>query len=275
MPVSFQCTDKEDVGEHCYRVHAPDPETDWVGELAREYVGLRTACGTPLVDVSLDGLEDIVDVTAIRARLHAAAIPRRRQGNFDVVRSDFGETMAYSLLEQEYATKFGYKSVRDRELVQSPGRGIDAVGVEEGAKLTLVLGETKVSDEDRCPPRVVDENDDSMRNQHRGHMEDRTVTANKLLDWARRIPDPELQERFFRAALLLERDMWDRLRVVACCVLVRPAERFAKGDYGTFYSDAVDFAPADVRFLTVCLPERVEPTVQTWYDAVGSTEAAA
>lgn len=275
VPVSFQRTDTEDVGEHCYRVHAPDPESDWMEELAQEYVDLRTACGTPLVDVSLDGLENVVDVGALRARLQAATIPRRRRGNFDVVRSDFGETMAYSLLEQEYGTQFGYKGVRDRELVQQPGRGIDAVGVEDGAKLTLVLGETKVSDEDRCPPRVVDENEDSMRNQHLGHMEDRVVTANKLLDWGRRIADPELQERFFRAALLLERDMWDHLRVVACCVLVRPAARFAKGDYGTFYTNADDFAPANVRFLTVCLPEGVEPVVQTWYEVVGRTEAAA
>jgi hypothetical protein len=90
----------------------------------------------------LDGLT--FGKQAIENRLRQAAIPPRGGGNFAVPRSDFGETVAYCLLEERFGTRFGYKSIRDRELPRLPGRGIDAIGIEytENGPLRLVLGET-------------------------------------------------------------------------------------------------------------------------------------
>jgi len=57
----------------------------------------------------------VIDDKGVLARLKGACVPFRREDNFDVVRSDFGETLAYALLEQTDGTAIGYKSVRDRE----------------------------------------------------------------------------------------------------------------------------------------------------------------
>src|SRR5207237_641083 len=77
---------------------------------------------------------------------------------------DFAETISYCLLADVFKTRFGYKSLRDRELVQLTGRGIDAIGieVEENGDIRLVLGETKLSDEAKSPPAVVDKGDDCL-----------------------------------------------------------------------------------------------------------------
>jgi hypothetical protein len=208
VTVPFILRDSEAVGDHSFNVHGVDAEANWIDPLAESYVQLRTQCSAPVEDVSLDGI-DVVNTDAIRARLRQACVPRRRGGPFDIVRADFGEVVAYAVLEQEYGSTLGYKGVRDRELVALPGRGIDAIGVEDGPRLTLVLAETKVSDEDRTPPRVVDATDDSLREQHRGHMADLITTANKVFEWGRRAGEADLQAKFFRAALLLERQRWD------------------------------------------------------------------
>jgi hypothetical protein len=193
-----------------------------------------------------------------------------------------GEVLGYELLEQEYQTRIGYKSVRDRELPQLPGRGIDVIGVEletPGAdgklRLRLLLGEVKVSDENRCPPRVVDANDDSLREQHRAHMAERGHTVSKVFQQAQRTIDSGARDLLFAAGLFLEREAWERVRVIACSVLVRSQRRCADGDCGTFYESPGDYAPATVRFLTIELPEDVETTVTKWVEKVNALETAA
>jgi hypothetical protein len=117
---SFHC------GEHRFEAIAPDDGQDWLATVASEYSALRTRCALPLEDVSLDGIT-VVGVEHLRARLRSATIPAYSAGNFGIVRSDFGETLCYMLLEQSYGTRFGYKGVRDRELINLPGRGIDSI----------------------------------------------------------------------------------------------------------------------------------------------------
>jgi hypothetical protein len=264
VPIPLSAAEVENDGGHAYRVHRLDANTDWLAQLAQTYVALRTECAVPITTVSLDGV-DFVDGAGVLARLTGACLPFRRDDNFDVVRSDMGETLAYAALEQSDGTSIGCKSVRDRELRQAPGRGIDVVGVEPGPKLTLVLGEVKVSDEAKCPPKVVDKAKDGLRKQHLAHMADRQATADKIWDQSRRVNDAALRDKLFASALLFENERWDQLRVVACCVLVRSNARYAVGDLGSFRSSPADYAPADVRFIVITTPDAVEATVKTWH----------
>lgn len=251
--VNFTVSENHDQGDHVLR--CLDVDGGWHPELAHRYVQLRTECQFPINPVVIDGIE-LLDTEGVRHRIAAATVPHSVGGNFDVVRSDMGEVFTYAVLESEYGTVFGYQSVRDRELIQLPGRGIDAVGIEvNGERLTLCLGEAKVSDAAASPPAVVDAADDSLRNQHRGHMADRDKTSQKLWDLARRARSQDLQNLFTTAALLFEQEAFDKLEVIVCCLLVRPSHRYTVADFGSFATTPGDYAPAKVRFLVVRLPD--------------------
>lgn len=138
---------------HLYLCLEPETQSEWLQKLAETYVQLRSDSPTPISPEVFDGLS-VVDITAIQSRLRQSTLPTRIGGNLDVIRSDFGEVSSYIALEQLFSTMLGYKSVRDRETIQLTGRGIDAVGVESEddlPQITLVLVETKVSDEDASP----------------------------------------------------------------------------------------------------------------------------
>jgi hypothetical protein len=277
VAVSFTSLQDDSEGVHRYQVFAESGDPAWLESVAKEYVALRTATAAPLSEVSLEGI-DVVSVDLVQKRLAQAVIPHRKSSPLDVVRSDFGEVLLYALLEGEHGTKLGYKSIRDRELIQLAGRGIDAVGVEdcpEPGCIALVLGEAKVSDEDRSPPRVVDAANDSLREQHLGNLADRGATADKIFDQSRHVANAEVRNRLIAAALLLEDERWDKLRIVACCALVRSTARLAPGDFGTFRATPSDYTPAAIRFLVVRLPESVEDTVTKWYQIVQRLQAAA
>ncbi len=259
---------------HSFRALKLDDDSEWINPVAVEYVRLRSECAQPLADISLDGIE-VLSVDRISKCLKNATIPERRFDNFDVVRSDFGELLCYMLLEQEYETRFGYKSIRDRETTQQPGCGIDAVGVEEddeGTPLTLVLSEVKVSNEAASPPRVVDKSNDCLRNQHLSHLRNPVATAKKIWDMSRRSPDYSAQTLLFTAALYLQDNQLDKLRLIACCVLVRPHCKYTKADFGSFQQCPDDYKPALIRFLVVCIPDDVEKVVQNWYATIKRTE---
>jgi hypothetical protein len=189
-----------------------------------------------------------------------------------VTRSDFGETLCYMLLGQEYSTIFGYKSVRDRELINLPGRGIDAIGIENDGKLTLVLGEVKVSNANASPPQVVDASDDSLRNQHLGYLRELNITAKKIWNLSRHVLDATVRDLLFTALWCLEEQRLDKLQLVACCVLIRPRNRYTVKDFGSFVKRPADYEPARIRFVVVCIPGDVEEVVDNWYATVKTTE---
>jgi hypothetical protein len=264
VSLEFDVISEQVIGNHNYIAWLV--KGNWQQEIANEYRNLRTSTKFPLEPISLDGLE--FSVEAIKKRISANTIPERRGGNFDVVRSDFGEVIAYMALEQAYGTQFGYKSVRDRELIHLPGRGIDGVGVELADKLKLVLTETKVSHDTRTPPRVVDIQEDSLRNQHLAHNTD-SKTCKKIWDLARRTTTAELQNLFIKAALLFEARNFELLDVITCCVLVRPHGVYHSNDFGTFMSSPDDYHPGKIRFLIVCIPSdqgnNIESVIDEWF----------
>jgi hypothetical protein len=214
----------------------------------------------------LDGI-GIFDVSGIKKRLQEATIPLQGMGNFDVVRSDLGEVLAMMVLEQEYGTQFAYKSVRDREVCQLAGRGIDAIGIENAERLTLLIGEAKVSAESGSIPKVVDRSKDSLSKQLKGHMKAHTETGRKLWDIVRRTTDANLQSLFITAALYWEEKCWDKLAVVCCATLVRPKSLYKRRDFGSLWESPEQTSPASVRFLILCVQESIDNAVKKFYEA--------
>jgi hypothetical protein len=265
-------------GPHHFATHKPLQMNLWLKNVANEYVKLRTECTIELpATLDLSGI-GVLDASNLQTRLAKALVPKAdtHRKAFSVTRSDLSEVAAYMLLERSFDTEIAYKPVRDRELIQLPGRGIDAVGIEVGEKLMVVLGEVKFSDENSSPkaPQVVDVSKDCMRTQHLGHISEIDQTISKIWDCARRAKDPKLQELLFAAAIYLEDKMTDAVEIVSCCVLVRPEARHSAGDFGTFKDSPEKFSPANVRFLVWVLPGDIDSILADWVAAVEAERLA-
>lgn len=251
-------------GAHRYTVLGPKDSDKFLRSIASEYVTLRSETLHPLRELSLENVQ-VVSVDALRQRLQAAVIPPRGTGGMAIARSDFGEMVALHVL-QKGGTSFGYKSLRDRELVKLPGRGIDAVGLEKTTPLTLLLGEVKVADEDRTPPRVVDTTKDCLRKQHRAHLREKKETLDKIWNLARFTRDADLQDLLFQALLLYEQGR--PITIVCCSFLIRSKSRYKPGDFGSFRAKPDDYHPGVIRFFIVCTDDDVDTTIDRWHQMV-------
>jgi len=236
--------------------------------MAQEYIRLhaRSEERIEAIRSRLEGLD--LDVTNVAKRLQRDSLPVRRHDNFDVVRSDFGELLCYMLLERDYTTVIGTKSIDLRELTDSAGRGIDAIGIEEeGDQYALVLCEVKVSDERVSPPRVVERNEDSLKNQHLAHIANLyEETKKKVWRSAKLARDPKVREVLDVVGVLLDEHLLEHLKIVACSVLVRSTATHQLRDFGCFYTDPAQFQPAAIRYLIACVPGTIDDIIREWYD---------
>jgi len=256
---------------HLFIVMRLSYDSGWLEVLAEQYIEMRSQIQALLSQVTDDGVPGF-DMSNLMARIKEAAIPyperNPKRKNFSIIRSDLGEALNYVLLEQTYATKFAVNLVADRELVSAPGRGIDAIGIEEDTDvLRLVFSEVKVSSDRNSPPSVVDGSDDSMHHQHLGHVSNRKITANKIINAATKAKTPEIKALFLRAALLFEVANGE-MEVVAHCFLVRPEACYTPADFGKFKNNPSAYTPANVRFAIACVPEDIDKVETSWYDTI-------
>ncbi|GCE17656.1 hypothetical protein [Dictyobacter kobayashii] len=271
MTAPFVQTDNFDSDAHHFRVYEPvvQEDVEWLYPIAEEYIKLLTHHEAPLTMLKPVTSEAVMDLLTVQKYMRKASIPSYKKGNFNVVRSDFGELLCYMLLEKEYKTLFGVKSIFSRELRDAAGRGIDAIGIEMGDVLTLVLCEVKVSDEKPSPPRVVDYNEDCLSKQHRYHLAHLAeATKDKIWRAALRTRDEDVAELLMAAAIYLEEQELDKLRIVVCNVLIRPKSKYTKADFGSFRTQPVQYDPADIRFLIACVPDNVDVIIKEWYDVI-------
>ncbi|UOB52922.1 MULTISPECIES: hypothetical protein [Acinetobacter] len=276
MPWGSNLISNLDNKPHVFRVHEPLDLQAWLGTIATEYVALRSECVIPFTSsLNVAGL-GLFDVASIQARIQQACTPSPdlHRGNFSVTRSDLSEVAAYLALEKGFNTQIGFKLTRDRELITLPGRGIDAIGIENidkqnGDKLVVVLTEVKFSNEKsgKKPPQVVDSKskDDCMSKQHKEHIKNLKITANKLIECSRKTKDENLRDQYLIAGICLGEDDWEQyIDLVSCCILVRPKEHHTVVDFGSFYESPSDFAPANIRFIVISLPEKIEKIMNDW-----------
>lgn len=180
-----------------------------------------------------------------------------------------GEVLAYMLLTQEYGTLIGYKSVRDRELIDLPGRGIDVIGVENGEKIRLILGEVKVSNAEDSS-NVVDYNDDAISKSLEKHIQQHGITSRKLWSIIPRTRDIHFREMLEVAALYWDHKMWTHLSVICSGILVRPEEKYKKEEFGKLIKEPKLVDPAKVRFLIICMQNDLEDLADQLHRLIGA-----
>ena len=270
MTVPFSLVGNFDIEPHHFRIYEAinSASDDWLESLAEEYVRILSHTETSLRTIR--GSEDTgMDMSLVNRYVRKASIPKYEEGNFGVVRSDFGELICYMLLERDYGTKFGVKSIYERELRDRPGRGIDAIGIEERDLLTLVLCEVKVSDDQSSPPGVVDHGSDCLSKQHQYHLENlNEKTKNKVWRTVQKTRDSKIATLLTAAALCLEENKLDRLHIIVCNVLARPKAMHRQSDFGSFKRDPARYNPAAIRFLIACIPDDVNVIISKWYGLV-------
>lgn len=270
--VMFALAKNLDRGTNIYRRYDPnDGLEDWLNKLAEEYVSLRSEFVISLTEISFEGIEAF-STDQLREVIRRTTVPDPIGGNFDVVRSDLGELCSYLLQETVFSTRFAYKGIRDRELAGWPGRGIDALGVENYGNLNLVVGEAKVSGENASPPQVVDSSKDSLRNQHLRHITDLPNTIQQVFNTAKQARDEVTRSLFLIAGMYAQEGRWDRLNLISSSILVRCSEHYTDNDFGSFFLSPEDFAPSQIRFLVVCIPTDMPGLEMAWNDAVLSAK---
>lgn len=271
MPITTEEMLREADERHLFLVMRLSYETGWLEVLAEHYIEMRTQLQKTLVGISDDDIPGF-STSFLQARIKEAAIPypekNPKRKNFSIIRSDLGESLNYILLDQMYRTKFAVNLVADRELVTAPGRGIDAIGIEEDDDLLrLVFSEVKVSSDKKSPPGVVDGSSDSMHHQHLGHIGDRKVTADKIINAAQKAKEHDVRMLFLEAAMRFDHNAND-LEVVAHCFLVRPETCYTPSDFGKFKTSPGAYAPANVRFAIACVPEDIDKVEAAWYETI-------
>lgn len=260
----------ETLEEHVYRTYLIAREPDLLDRLALEYVHLRSALRVPLSNVLIDGIE-IVNEAELQRLLVRATTPARRPGPLDIARADFGELLAYIALREMFGTRFGWLPLRDREVASQPARGMDLVGIEDDPNtplITVIMHETKVSEDTASPPQVVDSGDDCLRAQHLAYIGDSELAARHILDAARRAEDEDVRDRLLLAGLYVQSDRRDRLRLIASSSLVRSLSVYRPSDYGSFRSTPQRYLPLPIRFLIICTADAVSAVVTAWYERV-------
>lgn len=255
--------------KHTFRTIEPKELQTWLEALAEEYVALRTATETQLTPISVKGL-GLFKTEDLEELLKASVVPAPKMGSLSITRSDLSELASYIILEDEYNTQIGLKLIRDRELIDAPGRGIDVVGIESETEddISLVLTEVKFSDEGKAPPQVVQPGKDSLKKQHYAHVREKERTFSKLMDCGRKVRDEKLKNLYFKAALLFRAQHWDSLNLTYCSVLVRPAAKYSEDDFGCFRKEPGSFDPGVIRFVILRLPGDMKQILDSWHAVV-------
>lgn len=259
-------------GVHRFRVMTPDHD-EWLEGLARLYRELRTATRVPLADLGLGGVEfDTKDLAVILAKTQ---IPTRLgtggPKQLAVERSDIGELALAIVGEVIHGYQYGYRSIRDRELVDQPGRGIDQIGVKEvtlesgDLVCVLSLGEAKLSVDKKSPPGVVDSSKDSLRKQHIGHLAEREESIKKVIGAGQKTADPVVAKQLIRAGMLWSKDS-ELLTVRSTSMLVRDNSH-KETDFGTFRSAPSDFDPGHIDFTILVIDtDDIETVVERFLE---------
>ena len=191
----------------------------------------------------------------------------------DIYRSDLGELLLTyyfeSKLPEDERFIIPHKNITNRELAAQPGRGLDAVGYKvNDERISLLIGEGKVSHQAKNPPDVVDYTNDSIYNTQIKFKNNKDLLINRLSDYWRNLTD-EAAEKVGLVLLLLEFGRESEFDLVFGCALLRDVSCVKiNEDYGKFYTQSTDFDPHHVTFCIMSLDKNVTETIDLFYDKV-------
>lgn len=194
----------------------------------------------------------------------------------DIYRSDLGELLTTYYFEEKLPEGERYviplKNISIRERYDMPGRGLDAIGYRKEAdgSYTLLLSETKVSDEKRNPPQVVHDTADSIYKTQKAHHDDLPMVLQRLTDYVRKVSSSEDLAILGCIVIMIGNGQSDRINITYGCGLVRDTtcgnnER----DFGKMKTNVEEFRPGNVDFAVFSFTQKtIEETVDLFYHKV-------
>lgn len=191
----------------------------------------------------------------------------------DIYRSDLGELLLTyyfeSKLPEEERFIIPHKNITNRELADQPGRGLDAVGYRiKDNRITLLVGEAKVSYQQKNPPDVVDYTNDSIYKTQIKFKNNKALLVKKLSDYSRGLTD-EAAEKMGLVLLLLEFGKEKEFDLVFGCSLLRDVSCVKiNEDFGKFYTQQTDFDPHHITFCIMNLDKNISETIDLFYEKV-------
>lgn len=191
----------------------------------------------------------------------------------DIYRSDMGELLLTyyfeSKLPAEERFNIPHKNITNRELAAQPGRGLDAIGYRmSGERIQLLIGEAKVSHQNKNPPDVVGVTDDSIYNTQIKFKNDKGLLISRLSDYCRHLKD-EAAEKIGFILLLLELGKEKEFDIVFGCALLRDVSCVKiDEDYGRFNTDKKDFDPHFIAFSIMSFDKKIPDTIDLFYNRV-------
>lgn len=278
--VTFQLEYQDVVDEHRFEVydclgHGASTLEDELAERVRElYIDreeLRAA-----VEQAATGLGDVTDPTALDAlvqRVTEAVVPvpeanPMQPAHLDLARNEVAEVIAYAAVEEIHGAVIPAKRIRDKEVPGQPTRGLDLLSLVVAPTLKLLVTEVKASSSASSPPGVVGSGADSLHSQIQSLVSDVDRLLREL-EWSRKHCDDDgIRDAVVRAMLLLS--LGD-LPILAAPVLVRPVDRYATTDFGSFRLSPGDYPPALIAFCIARIAGTLEQLAKDVYTKARAT----
>lgn len=255
----------------------------FIDKFAERYVQQRSSVSTEIMDKAA-ALDCGLDTTALLKIIRSNSCfvdPEREAGRTpspvnDIYRSDLGELLTTYYFEEKLPEGERYiiplKNISTRERYDMPGRGLDAIGyrVEPDGSYTLLLSETKVSDEKRNPPQVVHSTADSIYKTQKAHHDELPMVLQRLTDYVRKVSSVNEFAVLGCIVVLMNNGAADRVKVTYGCGLVRDYTCVDKErDYGKMKTQAEDFRPGEVDFAIFSFTQKtISETVDLFYHKV-------
>ena len=194
----------------------------------------------------------------------------------DIYRSDLGELLTTYYFEEKLPEGERYiiplKNISTRERYDMPGRGLDAIGyrVEADGSYTLLLSETKVSEEKQNPPQVVHSTTDSIYKTQKLHHDNTPLVLQRLTDYVRKLSSGSDMAILGCIVLWMDNGETDRYKVTYGCGLVRDSKCGDKErDFGKMQSQSDEFRPGEIDFAIFSFTEKtISETVDMFYHRV-------
>jgi hypothetical protein len=192
----------------------------------------------------------------------------------DIYRSDLGELLMTYYFEEKLPEEERFiiplKNITFRERAEFPGRGLDAIGYKYSDGIVeILLGEAKVSAEQKSPPAVVDSTDDSLYKTHLKHKNDVPLVIQRLSDYAKRLNDKDATIIGF-AILCIDKNITDKYEITYGCTLIRDYSCVDDTkDFGKLKSNQAKFEQGKVNFSILSFSNKcIDETVNLFYQKI-------
>ena len=255
----------------------------FIDKFAQRYVQQRSSVNQEALERA-GALDCGMDISALQRiiRSNSCYVDLEREAGRtpsplkDIYRSDLGELLTTYYFEEKLPEGERYviplKNISIRERYDMPGRGLDAIGYRKEAdgSYTLLLSETKVSDEKRNPPQVVHDTADSIYKTQKAHNDDLPMVLQRLTDYVRKVSSSEDLAILGCIVIMIGNGQSDRINITYGCGLVRDTtcgnnER----DFGKMKTNVEEFRPGNVDFAVFSFTQKtIEETVDLFYHKV-------